>query len=68
MGILGGACPSCFVGLFPAVIGLFGISASLSSLPLFGIEIQVVSAILLLLSLFFLTGNNVCTIKIRRKK
>ena len=65
-GILGGACPSCFVGLFPAVLGIFGISASLSSLPFFGLEIQVGSTILLLIAIIFLTRDNVCKIKIRR--
>ena len=34
-GLLGGACPSCFAGLFPAVMGLLGVTASLSSLPFF---------------------------------
>ena len=62
-GVLGGACPSCFVGLFPAFLGLFGITASLSSLPLFGLEIQIGSAIFLIISLFYLTRDNVCKIK-----
>ncbi len=62
-GILGGACPSCFVGLFPAFIGLFGITASLSSLPLYGIEIQIGSVLLLGIAIFFLTGSNTCKVK-----
>jgi len=59
-GLLGGACPSCFVGLFPAFIGLFGITANLSRLPLFGVEILIFSAALLLLSVWFMTKENVC--------
>ena len=59
-GILGGACPGCFVGLFPAFLGLFGISASLSVLPLLGLEIQIVSVILLVASMILLTRDNTC--------
>ena len=63
-GMLGGACPSCFVGLFPAFLGLFGVTASLSSLPFYGLEILFGSIILLTVSLYFLTNSNVCNIKI----
>nr|MBI4156533.1 hypothetical protein [Candidatus Woesearchaeota archaeon] len=61
-GILGGACPGCFVGLFPAFLGLFGITASLSILPLYGLEIQILSSILLTMSIFLLTRENICKI------
>ncbi len=61
-GLLGGACPGCFVGLFPAVVGLFGVTASLGSLPLYGIEIQMISVIILLVSFYFLTKNDICEI------
>jgi len=67
-GLLGGACPSCFVGLFPAFIGLFGITASLSSLPFFGIEILIISAGFLLTSIFLFTRDNVCKIKVKQGK
>ena len=63
-GILGGACPSCFVGLFPAFLGLFGVTASLSSLPFFGLEILLGSAAILLISIFLLTKDNICKINI----
>jgi hypothetical protein len=63
-GLLGGACPGCFVGLFPAVLGIFGITASLGNLPLYGLEIQVISGGCLLLSLFLLTRENTCKIKL----
>ena len=64
MGILGGACPGCFVGLFPAFLGIFGITATLGNLPFFGLEIQLVSAILLIFSAFVLTRASVCKIKV----
>ena len=61
-GILGGACPGCFVGLFPAVLGLFGITATLAILPLYGLEIQLASVGLLGFSIVLLTRDNVCKI------
>jgi hypothetical protein len=61
-GLLGGSCPGCFAGVFPAFLGLFGVSASLSSLPLYGLEIQLGSAILLVVAIFFLTKNPVCKV------
>ena len=64
-GLLGGACPSCFVGLFPALLGLFGITASLSSLPFFGLEILLGSIILLIISLYSLTNSNTCSINFK---
>ncbi|MBI2105826.1 hypothetical protein HYT56_03240 [Candidatus Woesearchaeota archaeon] len=63
-GLLGGGCPSCFVGLFPAFLGLFGVTASLSSLPFFGLEILFGSAVLLLISIYFLTRDNICKINL----
>lgn len=63
-GILGGACPSCFVGLFPAFAGLFGIAASLNDLPLYGLEIQIFSAILLVISIILLTRENTCKMEV----
>ena len=62
-GLLGGACPGCFVGVFPAFLGLFGITATLSSLPLFGLEIEMASVALLVVSTVLLTRDNVCKIK-----
>jgi len=61
-GFLGGACPGCFVGLFPAVLGLFGISASLSILPFYGLELQALSAGLLMISTYYLVRNPVCKV------
>lgn len=60
---LGGACPGCFVGLFPAFLGLFGISASLSILPLYGLELQMASAVILMISTYLLTNDVVCKVE-----
>ena len=65
-GVLGGACPGCFVGLFPALLGLFGISASLSVLPLFGLEIQIFSAGFLIIAIHLLTKKIVCEIPLKK--
>lgn len=65
-GVLGGACPGCLVGLFPAVLGLFGIAGiSLSVLPLYGLEIQFLSSALLIFAVFLLTSDVVCKIPIK---
>lgn len=61
-GILGGACPGCFAGLFPALLGLFGISATLSILPLYGLEISIASIILLIVGAVLLSRETVCLI------
>jgi len=62
---LANGCPGCFAGLFPLVLSIFGISATLSILPFNGLELQALSAALLGTSIFFLTGKNknVCEIK-----
>lgn len=61
--LLGGACPGCFAGLFPAFIGLFGSALTLSSLPFYGLEIQVASSILLIISINYLTRDTICKIE-----
>ena len=60
VGILGGACPGCFAGLFPLVLGLFGVSLTLSSFPLLGLEVQIASTVLLFISIFLLTNDYAC--------
>ena len=61
-GLLGSACPACFIGLFPAFLGLFGITASLTDLPFNGLELQISSILLLIISLFLLTRDSTCSI------
>lgn len=62
---LANGCPGCFAGLFPFVLSIFGVSATLSILPFNGIELQVLSVALLGASIFFLSGKTklVCEIK-----
>ncbi len=63
-GLLGGACPACFVGLFPAFLGIFGVTASLTDLPFKGLELQIGSMVLLVISIILLSKPTVCKINI----
>jgi len=63
-GLMGGACPACFVGLFPAFLGLFGVTASLTDLPFKGVELQIGSIVLLVVSIVLLSKPSVCNPKI----
>ena len=60
--LLAGGCPGCLAGLFPAMMSIFGITASLSILPFYGFELQVISIILSLVSVYFLSGDLVCRV------
>ena len=62
-GFLGGACPSCLVGIFPTFLGFFGFSGSLSRLPFFGLEILALSVVFLLIGTWYLTQENTCKIR-----
>ncbi len=59
LGIFGGfatgICSACVAGLFPLILGVFGIGFSFLSLPLKGMEIQLILIVLLLTNLYFLT-------------
>jgi hypothetical protein len=59
-GLLGGACPGCFVGLFPTIAAVFGSTMTLAALPFKGFEIQIPTAAILLITLLLLTRKNVC--------
>lgn len=67
-GLLGGACPGCFAGLFFVFLGLFGVTASLSILPFYGLEILVISIILLIVSIWILTNKATCKIPKKRNE
>lgn len=54
-GFITGVCPLCITGLFPLLFSFFGISFSLGSLPFSGIEVQVLTLLLLLFGYFSLT-------------
>lgn len=62
-GLVAGICPLCVTGLFPLVLGLFGISFSFATLPLKGLEIQILSILLLSLSLWMMTWRSFTTFK-----
>jgi hypothetical protein len=49
-GSLAAGCPGCFFGLFPLVLSVFGISATLAILPFNGIELQALALMALCLS------------------
>lgn len=66
LGFVGGACPGCFAGVFPALVGIFGASLTLSALPLNGLEIQVAASLILMASIFLLTRENVCKIDLKK--
>jgi hypothetical protein len=64
---LAAGCPGCFAGLFPFVLSLFGITASLSTLPFNGLELQVASVLLLSISTYTLAKEPkiTCDVKIK---
>lgn len=53
-GSLAAGCPGCLFGLFPIVLGFFGIGGTLAIMPFNGIEFQALSAIFLLGSILSL--------------
>jgi hypothetical protein len=55
-----GACPGCVSGLLPVVAGIFGSSLNLNSFPLYGLEIQILSSLLLLFGVYQLSKEVVC--------
>jgi len=57
-GLITGVCPLCITGLIPLVLGIFGVSFSLASLPFQGIEIQVLVALILFISYKQISKNN----------
>ena len=53
-GLVTGVCPLCVTGLFPLLLGIFGVSFSFASLPLKGIEVQILVIVILIGSLWML--------------
>ena len=53
-GLITGVCPLCVTGLIPLILSLFGISFSFAVLPFGGIEIQILIAIILSISLWMM--------------
>lgn len=61
--LITGACPGCIAGFLPVFIGIFGINVPVTDLPLFGIGLQAVSFLLLLLGIYLLTRPIVCKVE-----
>lgn len=57
-GLIVGVCPLCVTGLFPLIFSVLGIGFSFASLPLGGIEIQIIVVLVLLASLKMLNKKN----------
>ena len=53
-GLAAGICPLCVTGLFPLILGIFGVTFSFATLPFKGLEVQVFSIAILSLSLWIM--------------
>jgi len=51
-GLTAGICPLCVTGILPIILGGLGISFSFASLPFQGIEVQILTLFILIISLF----------------
>ena len=56
LGLTTGVCPACVTGLFPLILGFFGITFSWATLPFHGLEIQLLTILMLSCSLYFFGG------------
>lgn len=70
VGALAVGCPGCIFGLFPLVLGFFGVGGTLAVLPWNGVEFQVVTVALLCVSILSLGKESdvTCRIPARKKK
>lgn len=62
-GILGGSCPACFAGVFPALMGALGVAVDFRAFPLHGLEMQIVAVALLVVSIRMFIRDPVCKVK-----
>ena len=61
LGIFGAGCAGCSFTLFSYFLSFFGLALGLAKLPLQGLELKVLSVILLLTSNYFILNNfNIC--------
>ncbi len=63
---LGIGCPSCSLSIASTLIPSLGSFIVIGSLPLKGLEIQILSIAILLLSLYFVTKENTCKIELKK--
>ena len=57
LGIFGAGCAGCSFTLFSYFLSFFGLALGLAKLPLQGLELKILSVILLLVSNFFVLNN-----------
>jgi hypothetical protein len=57
-GLALGVCPLCVGGILPIILGALGVSFSFGTLPLQGIEIQILVIVILLISLWWMKKKN----------
>lgn len=57
-GLIAGICPLCVTGILPLILSFLGVTFTFASLPLQGIEIQALAAILLMVSLKMMNKKN----------
>lgn len=67
-GSLAIGCPGCFFGLFPAVLSFFGVTGTLALLPLHGLEFQILTAAVLLVSIYSLGAETEIVCNLPSKK
>ena len=63
LSLFGAGCPVCSFTILSLIIPGLSTGFSLAILPLKGLEIQIIGIIILLLSIYILTKENVCKIK-----
>ena len=63
LSLFGAGCPVCSFTILSLIIPGLSAGFSLAILPLKGLEIQIIGILILLLSIYILTKENVCKIK-----
>lgn len=61
------ACPGCIAWIFPAFVWIFGSNISLYSLPFHWVELQLLSFVLLITWIYYLSFDMTCKIKPKTK-
>ena len=56
-GLAAGICSACVTSIFPFIFGLFGVTFSFANLPFKGAEIQILTVVILILGLYFLSRD-----------
>jgi len=62
LSLFGAGCPACSFTILTLIFPVFTGAFSLAVLPLKGLEIQLLGILLLMISIFILTRENVCKI------